>query len=170
MPAFVIRFHEPADASGATKEKEDVYSISYDHFYEHYAISTTFSNSHLKPISLNTLREVKQFLHALYKYVNLDMSVKTGNYIAYAQVDAGMFPSITVPRRDLLDDDVLQTLDQALDVWATISVPGIEIYKTLTQQFPSQSVKEQCEAKTPKQWTCCQPGTCDYKQFNHFFI
>lgn len=174
MPAFVIRFQEPADLSGNPKEQEDVYSVSYDNFHELYVITTTFSNSHMKSVSMNTLSDVKQFLHAMYKYVNLDTCVKSGNYISTAQIDGGMFPTIKVHRRDLLDADVIQTLDQALDVWATITVPGIELYKII-RQYVSAPVTQptpiaQCKQASCEPRTCCQSGGLNYGQNHHLFI
>ncbi len=161
MPAFVIRFHEPAKPSGEQTDKEDCYSISYDHFYEHYCITATFSNSNLKPISMNTLDEVKRFLHSLYKYVNLDMCVDSGNYIAYTQIDGGMFPTITVPRRKLLDAAVIANIDEALDVWAKVTVPGIQLRKSLAERVVQTPTTPTCNP-----YACCQPGGYNYEQ--HF--
>ncbi len=168
MPAFVIRFQEPADPSGvATSKKEEAYSIAYDFFYEHYVITTTFSNSNLKPVSMNTLEEVKQFLHSLYKYVNLDFCVNTGNYIAYAQIDAGMMPTIIVPRRKLLEDYTVMVIDEALDVWAKITVPGIEFMQTIkenTANLATQPAVCPAAQSIRDPYACCRPGGFNYER------
>jgi hypothetical protein len=133
MSSFVVRFYEQSDASGNQKPYDDSYVLTYDHFYEYYVITTYFSNSQAKPISMNTLEEVRRFFHTLYKYVNLDMTVQSGNYIAYCQVDAGMFPSIAVPRRALLEKNTVEVLDEALDVWASITIPGMHMAKAAAE-------------------------------------
>jgi hypothetical protein len=178
MPAFVVRFYGTADASGNQPNSEDTYSLSYDHFHELYSITTTFSNGNQKPISMNTLDEVKQFFHTLYKYVNLDIPLKSGNYIAFAQFDAGVMPSISLSRRELLRSSVVKTLDDALDVWAKITVPGIHLYTTIQQAVAPAPVPVKpsvfhhpASVKTDvhNPWGCCQPGGWVYEQNRRLF-
>jgi hypothetical protein len=180
MPAFVVRFYGCADASGNQNTGgEDTYSLSYDHFHELYSITTTFSNGNQKPISMNTLDEVKQFFHTLYKYVNLDMPLKSGNYIAFAQIDAGVMPSISFSRRELQRSSVVKTLDDALDVWAKITVPGIHLYTTIQQAASAPApapvqpsvfchpASAKTEIRNP--WACCEPGGWMYEQNRRLF-
>ncbi len=178
MPAFVVRFYGTADPSGNHSDSEDAYSLSYDHFYDLYAVTTTYANSERKTISMNTFDEVKQFFHTLYKYVNLDMPLKSGKYIAFAQIDGGAMPSITFSRRELLRSSVVKTLDDALDVWAKITVPGIHFYKFIQ---PTVAAPAPVPAPAPVQpsvfchpastkpetrnpWACCEPGGWNYEQ------
>lgn len=126
MSNFTLRFIPPRDASGNQRHGDDVIIISYDKFYEQYKIQSEFHNSASKYMSLNTFGEVVSFLHSLYKYINMDMVTKSTDYIAFVQVDAGMFPTILFPRDHLLKSEYVADLDEAFSVWATVMVPGIQ--------------------------------------------
>jgi hypothetical protein len=127
MTGFAIHFIPPTDISGNTQRfGDDSIVITYDKFYEHYKITSAFHNSATKHMSLNKFDEVVSFLHSLYKYVNMDMVNKSTDYIAFVQVDAGMFPSIQFSRRELLKAEFVADLDEAFATWATVMVPGIQ--------------------------------------------
>lgn len=117
----------PADISGNVQRvNDDAIVITYDKFYEHYKITSQYNNSPAMHMSLNTYGEVVSFLHSLYKYINMDMVNKSNDFIAFVQVDGGMFPSIQFSRKELLKPEFVADLDEAFATWATITVPGIQ--------------------------------------------
>ncbi len=127
MVGFALRFMPPADVSGNVQRfNDDAIVITYDKFYEYYKIMSQYHNSPMKHMTLNTFNEVVTFLHSLYKYINMDMVNKSNDFIAYVQVDAGMFPSIQFSRRELLKPEFVADLDEVFATWATVTVPGIQ--------------------------------------------
>jgi hypothetical protein len=142
MVGFAIQFMPPADVSGNVQRfNDDAIIITYDKFYEYYMITSLYHNSPTKHMTLNTFNEVVSFLHSLYKFVNMDMVNKSNNYIAFVQVDAGMFPSIQFSRKELLKPEFVADLDQVFATWATVTVPGIQRMVALSQGSNTTSPK-----------------------------
>lgn len=138
MTNFTLRFIPPWDASGNQRHGDDLIVVTYDNFYEQYKIRSEYHNFPSSHMSLNTFGEVVSFFHALYKFINMDMVNKSTDYIAFVQVDAGMFPSIQFPRKNLLNPEFVADLDEAFSVWATVMVPGIQRMIDASAPRPTQ--------------------------------